>query len=76
VYLESCTHTNIQFVDGANFFIGLVDRCFSSPVPHGICLDERKKTIGRFLAVYGINDTWQPQADVGQMMFCGMPIRT
>jgi hypothetical protein len=76
VYQESCTRTNISSAGGFNLFIGLSDRCFSSPVPLGICLDERMTSVGRFLLVYGIDDTWQPQSNAGHVRFCGLLIVT
>jgi hypothetical protein len=74
IYLESCVRTEIGSAGGRNLFIGLADRRLSSPVAAGICLDERRTTRGRFLLVYGIDDTWRPQSDPRKVVFCGVGI--
>ncbi len=74
--LESCARTRIDAAGGRNMFIGLADRTFVSPIPAGICLDERVTEAGRFLLAYGVDDTWRPQADLRQVTFCGSSLDT
>jgi galactokinase/mevalonate kinase-like predicted kinase len=74
IYVEGCRGTQVLCAGGENLFVGLVGRRFGSPVPAGICLDERQTSRGRFLLVYGIGDTWRPEPEAGGIRFCGIPL--
>jgi galactokinase/mevalonate kinase-like predicted kinase len=72
VYLESCARSHLQSMEGENLIVGLRDRIIKSPVPRGLCLDERSTPEGRFLLAYGNRDTWRPRERPEEVVFCGV----
>jgi galactokinase/mevalonate kinase-like predicted kinase len=72
IYVECCTGTRVRAA-GGNLLVGLTNRRFETPIPPGICLDERRTPRGRCLLVYSIDDTWRRQDDSRDLRYCGIP---
>lgn len=74
IYLEGCERSEVRSAGGGNLFVGLTGRTLRSPVPPGICVDERIGTSGGYLLVYGTNDTWRVQDELRALTYCNRPL--
>jgi galactokinase/mevalonate kinase-like predicted kinase len=75
ILVEGCRASIVESAGGGNLFIGLEGRHVTSPVPAGVCLDERRLSGERVVAVYHAADTWSRTAGTREMSFVGTGLR-
>jgi galactokinase/mevalonate kinase-like predicted kinase len=77
VCVEDCRRVKLS-CEGENLLVGLRDLTLVTPLPRGLCVDERKLSeSGSAMTVrlvYHRDDTFKPQAAPEKLVFCGQPL--
>jgi galactokinase/mevalonate kinase-like predicted kinase len=79
VYAENCRGLELA-CGGDNILIGIRDLSIISPLPRGLCIDERRLVVDgakrRARLVYARGDTFKLVASSCQIVFCGLPLHS
>lgn len=78
VCIEDCRQLKIT-CEGENLLVGVRNLALPAAVPRGFCIDERrfmdKATPVTLRLVYHRDDTFKPQANMDDLVFCNRPLR-
>ncbi len=74
IVAEGCDGFTCISALGNNVFVGVTELEITTPIPLGICLDERVVTGKKIRLVYSMQDTFKKQDSVALVMFCGIPL--
>jgi galactokinase/mevalonate kinase-like predicted kinase len=76
-YAESCRGIRIP-CEGGNVLVGVRDLTLSTPLPRGICVDERdiklREETRKIRLVYGSDDSFKPCKSPESIVFCGLAL--
>jgi galactokinase/mevalonate kinase-like predicted kinase len=74
VLVEGCVDLDLRGAGGRNVLVGLSGFALSTPIPEGICIEERRLPEGSVYVVYSIEDSFKPRASPGDLVFCAVPL--